>query len=49
MTVTFVGEVLDRARHGDDVAVVLAPKGRELTQPPDPGRSGVESVPVFFR
>lgn len=25
----FVGEVLDRARHGDDVAVVLAPRGRE--------------------
>jgi hypothetical protein len=26
---TFVGEVLDRARHGDDVAVVWAPVGRE--------------------
>ncbi|MDW3221962.1 MAG: hypothetical protein R8G34_03600 [Paracoccaceae bacterium] len=26
---TFVGEVLDRARHGDDVAVVLTPVGRE--------------------
>ncbi|MEJ6389830.1 hypothetical protein [Gymnodinialimonas ulvae] len=26
---TFVGEVLDRARHGDDVAVVWAPIGRE--------------------
>ncbi|MEM9578831.1 MAG: hypothetical protein AAF999_17685 [Pseudomonadota bacterium] len=25
----FVGEVLDRARHGDDVAVVWAPVGRE--------------------
>lgn len=26
---TFVGEVLDRARQGDDVAVVWAPVGRE--------------------
>ena len=26
---TFVGEVLEQARHGDDVAVVLAPVGRE--------------------
>lgn len=26
---TFVGEVLDRARHGDDVALVWAPVGRE--------------------
>lgn len=26
---TFVGEVLDRARHSDDVAVVWAPVGRE--------------------
>jgi hypothetical protein len=26
---TLVGEVLDRARHGDDVAVVWAPVGRE--------------------
>ncbi len=26
---TYIGEVLDRVRHGDDVAVVLAPTGRE--------------------